>query len=181
MRKEIRNIPKKNYVLVGIISVVTFLILGYFTFWYQNNLEYYNNISVMSGYLAQIQEDGVIENLSNYLVDNPNTLLYVSFGNDASIKDFENHFKDLISHYNINSEFIYIDLNQINDKQIMSKIEEKFFTDVLKKNNFDLKNQSNIFLFRDGMVEDVLYISKQIINLADVTRFLIKNEVIEND
>jgi hypothetical protein len=135
----------------------------------------------MSGYLAEIQEKGVIDNLKNYVIDNPNSLLYISFGNDISIKDFENQFKDLISGYNISSNFIYVDLNAITDKNFISNIKENFFSDSLKNKNIELAKQSNIFIFEDGKIVDILYNSKQKINLADVERFLISHEVIEND
>lgn len=181
MSKETRKIPNKNYILVGVISVVTIIFLSYFTFWYKSNKEYYNNNSVMSGYLAEIQEDGIIDNLTNYVLDNPNTLLYVSFGNDVSIKDFENEFKYLISKHNISSDFIYIDLNLVSDKNFISNIQNNFLSEDLKNKNIKLDKQSNIFVFENGKIVDVLYNSKQTIDLEDVQRFLIKHGVIEND
>lgn len=181
MSKQIRKVPIKNYVIVGLISVITFLLLGYFVFWYKNNLEYQNNNSIMSGYLSEIQEDGVIENLTSYLIDNPNMLLYMSYGNDASVKDFENEFKKLIDEHNISSNFLYIDLNSITDKNFVSKLKDSFFSQSLNNKNIDLHKQSNIFLFESGQIEDVLYNSKEKINLIDVKIFLMKHGVIEND
>jgi len=179
MKKELRKVPQKNYVIVVIISIATMLILGYFAFWYKNNKEYYENNSIMSGYLAEIQEDGIIDNLTNYLIDNPNTVLYMSFGNDASVKEFEYEFKVMIDEYNLSSQFIYIDLNLVNDKNFISSIQNQFFDEKLQ--NLNLEKQSNIFLFEEGKVVDVLYSSEQTINLFDVKRFLIRHEVIEND
>lgn len=181
MSKEIRKIPKKNYVLVCIISAITVLFLGYFTFWYKSNQEYYKNNSIMSGYLSEIREEGVIANLTNYVLDNPSNLLYVSFGNDSSVKDFENEFKDLINKHNVSSNFIYIDLNIVNDKNIMVDIQENFFDEDLKNKNIIVERQSNIFVFENGKIVDVLYTSKSNINLNDVKRLLLKHEVIEND
>lgn len=181
MNEEIKKIPPKNYILVVIISTLTILILGYFTFWYKNNQEYYNNNSIMSGYLSEVQEEGIIDNLTNYVMDNPKCLLYVSFGNDASIKDFEYEFKNLIGKHNINSYFIYVDLNLVTDKKFISNVQQNFFSDELKNKNINLERQSNIFVFENGKIVDILYSSKQIINLNDVQRLLIKHEVIEND
>lgn len=179
MKNELREIPKKNYILVGIISVVTIFALVYFTFWYKNNKKYYDTESILSGYLAEIQEEGIIDNLTNYLIDNPNILLYMSFGNDSSTKEFENEFKDLINKHNIISEFIYIDLNLITDKNFVSDMKSTFFSDKLK--NISLEKQSNLLLFENGKVANVLYSSKQQINIEDVERFLIRHGVIKND
>ena len=181
MKKEMKEIPKKNYVFVGFILLITIAFLGYFTFWYKKNQEYYRNNSVMSGYLSEIQEVGVIDNLTNYVLDNPNALLYVSFGNDSSIKEFENEFKNLIVTNNISSNFIYIDLNYVTDKNFVLSIKENFFSEELKNKNIKLEKQSNIFVFENGKIVDILYSSKQNINLVDVKRFLIRYEVIEND
>lgn len=179
MKNELREIPKKNYIFVGIISVVTIFALVYFAFWYKNNKKYYDTESILSGYLAEIQEEGIIDNLTNYLIDNPNILLYISFGNDSSTKEFENEFKDLINKHNIISEFIYIDLNLITDKNFVSDMKSTFFSDKLK--NINLEKQSNLLLFENGKVANVLYSSKQQINIADVERFLIRHGVIKND
>lgn len=181
MSKNSRKIPAKNYAIIGLIAVITFVFLGYFVFWYKSNLEYQNNNSIMSGYLAEIKEDGVIENLNSYLIDNPDTLLYVSYGNDSSVKEFEKGFKTLIDEYNISSNFIYIDLNSITDKNFVSKLKDSFFSENLNSKNIDLYKQSNIFLFEMGRIDDVLYNSKETINLIDVKIFLMRHGVIEND
>jgi len=181
MKKEVRKIPTKNYVVVTVITFVTFLVLGYFVFWYKSNLEYRKDNSILSGYLSEIQEDRVVENLTNYLIDNPNTLLYVSYGNDSTVKDFEYELKRLIDEYNIRSNFIYIDLNDITDKKFVNNLKENFFSDNLKNKNISLEKQTNIFVFESGKIEDILYDSKETINLIDVKIFLMRHEVIEND
>ena len=40
MSKNSRKIPAKNYAIIGLIAVITFVFLGYFVFWYKSNLEY---------------------------------------------------------------------------------------------------------------------------------------------
>ena len=179
MKNQVRKIPPKNYVLVGIISVATILFLGYFVFWYKNINKYYENNSIMSGYLSEIKEEGIVDNLTNYLMDNPDVLLYMSFGNDISIKNFENQFKNLIDEYNISSEFIYVDLNLIKDKNFILNIQENFFNDKLQKIN--LKKQSNILVFENGEIVNILYSSEEKINISDVRRFLVRCGVIKND
>lgn len=181
MKKSELKIPTKNYVLASIISILTVFVLCYFVFWYKSNQEYYQNNSIMSGYLSEIKENGVIENLNNYLLDNPDSFLYVSFGNDSSVKDFEIEFKNLIDKNNISSNFIYVDLNAIEDKNFIEKIQNNFFSEELKNKNIKLLKQSNIFVIENGKIIDVLYNSKQTINLRDVKQILIKYEVINYD
>lgn len=181
MVKSESKIPSKNYFIVILISLFTLVITCYLAFWYQNNQEYYKNNSVMSGYLSEIGEEAIIENISNYVIDNPDCILYISFGNDQSIKNFENEFKNFINKYEIESEFIYADLNLISNKNFMTELQEQFFSDVLKNSNMELNKQSNLFIFENGKVVDILYFSKKTIKLDDVKAFLVEHEVINND
>lgn len=176
-----KKIPKKNYIIVGIISVLTFVTVGYFAFWYTETKEYDTNNSIMTGYLSEIGEDAIVVNLNNYILDNPNIALYMSYGNDSSIKDFENEFKNFINENNIKQSFIYIDLNRVDDKNFINDFKDNFFADELKKKNVEVRKQPNLFIFKDGKIESVLYYTKQLINMVDVKTYLEKQEVIEND
>lgn len=181
MNKDVNGVPLKNYIFVLILSIFTIVVVSYFIFWYKNNTSNYKNNSVISGYLSEIGEDEIIENLSNYVLDNPDCVLYVSFGNQSSLSGFESDFKTLINEYNIKSSFIYADFNLINDKKFVEKLQEYFFSEELKNKNISLIKQPNLLLFKDGKIIDVLYSSKQSINLNDVKSFLFKYEVIAND
>lgn len=176
-----KKIPKGNYIIVGVISILTFLIVGYFAFWYTETKEYSANNSVMTGYLLEIGEDEIVANLSNYILDNPNIVLYMSYGNDSSVKDFENEFKNFINQNNIKASFIYIDLNRIDDKNFINDFKDNFFSEELKNKNFTVEKQPNLYIFKEGKIESALYYSKQAINLTDVKIFLEKLEVIEDD
>lgn len=176
-----RKILKKNYVIVGIVSTLTFVIVGYFAFWYTETKEYNANNSIMTGYLLEMGEDEIVVNLSNYILDNPNTVLYMSYGNDPSVKDFENEFKNFISKNNIKQSFIYIDLNRVDDKNFINDFKNNFFDDGLKNKNVEVKKQPNLFVFKEGKIESALYYTKQSINMTDVKIYLENKEVIEND
>lgn len=176
-----KKVPKKNYIIVAIMSILTFVIAGYFAFWYTENKEYNENNSIMTGYLLEIGEDEILVNLSNYLLDNPNTVLYMSYGNDSSVKDFENEFKEFINKNNIKQSFIYIDLNRVDDKNFINDFKNNFFNNELKNKNFEVRKQPNLFIFKEGKVENALYYTKQSINMVDVKIYLENQEVIEND
>lgn len=176
-----KKVPKKNYVIVGIVSFLTFVIIGYFPFWYNETREYKANNSIMTGYLLKIGEDEILVNLSNYILDNPNTVLYMSYGNDSSVKDFENDFKKFINENNIKQLFIYIDLNMVDNKNFIDDFKNNFFTDELKNKNVEVKKQPNLFIFKDGKIDSALYYTKQSISMLDVKVYLENQEVIEND
>lgn len=181
MENKARTIPRKNYILAGIICVLTIIIASYLAFWYKSNKEYNENNSIMTGYLLEIGEDEVILNLTNYVLDNPNTILYMSYGNDATVKDFEKEFKNVINEYNIKASFIYIDLNMISNKKFSSELKDTFFSEELINKGIEVLKQPNLFIFEDGKIIDVLYSAKQQINIDDIKRYLTSKEVINND
>lgn len=175
------KVSKKDYLIVGVISILTFVVVGYFAFWYTETREYNENNSIMTGYLLEIGEEEVINNLDNYILDNPNTVLYVSYGNDTSVKDFEKEFVDYINKENIKSLFIYIDLNRISDKNFINDFKNKFFSTDLKDKNVEINKQPNLFIFKNGKIENMMYFTKQNIKIADVKNYLEEQGVIEND
>lgn len=176
-----KKIPRSNYIIVAVISTLTFVIVGYFAFWYTETRGYNNSDSVMSGYLLEIGEEELIVNLTNYILDNPNTVLYMSYNSDSTNKVFETEFKNFIADNNIKQSFIYIDLNKVDDKNFISDFQANFFSDNLKKQNVKLKKQPNLFIFKDGKVESSLYYTNQPINMFDVKIYLQNQEVIDND
>lgn len=181
MIKDKNKIPSKNYVYVVMISVLTLAITGYFCFWYKSYSEYNQNNSIMSGYLLEIGEQEIINNLENYVLDNPNTILYISYGNDSKIKQFEIGFKNMIEENNLKSSFIYIDLNKVPNKTFESEFREKFFSDELNNLNVEKLNQPNLLVFEAGKVKKLLYYTEKDITIEAVKKFLISEEVIVND
>ena len=174
-----KKIPQKNYVITAVISILTFTIVGYFAFWYTEIKEDSHNNSIMTGYLLEIGEASLIDNLNNYLLDNQNTVLYMAYGNNISVKNFEDEFKQFINDYNIKQSFIYIDLNKVEDKKFISEFKNNFFAEKLM--NKEVVKQPNLFVFKEGKIDSILYYVKQPINITDVKIFLENEGIIEND
>ena len=176
-----KKIPRNNYVVAAILSILTFVIVGYFAFWYTETKEYSDDNSVMTGYLLEIGEESLIDNLNNYLLDNPNTVLYMTYGNNITVQNFEEEFKHFINDNNIKQSFIYIDLNKVEDKKFTSEFRNNFFTEKLKNKNVDVEKQPNLFVFKEGKIQKLLYYTTQSINMSDVQIFLENEGIIEND
>ena len=176
-----KKIPRNNYVIAAIISILTFVIVGYFAFWYTETKEYSDDDAVMTGYLLEIGEESLIDNLSNYLLDNPNTVLYMTHDSNIVVKNFEEQFKQFINDNNIKQSFIYIDLNKVEDKKFISEFKNNFFAEGLKNKNVEVEKQPNLFIFKEGKIQSILYYTKQSINMSDVKIFLENEGIIEND
>ena len=107
MKKRI--IPLKNYFILSIIIVITLLICAYFSSWYKTNEEANMKKGIMSEKLMQIN----LEELDNYILENPHKIIYLSSSVDDSLKSYENKIYKYISDNNLEGSFIYIDTTNI--------------------------------------------------------------------
>lgn len=170
---EKRIIPTKNYFILGILVIVTIMLTFYFVSWYEASKEYRKENSVIADVLSEIK----IEEIDNYVLDNPNIVIYMASSTDQSIKEFENKFKRFIVKHEITDAIIYLNTNNVenNDYQIL----EKRFTDDLTSKNTTLVNKTNLLIVREGKVIDILYKDDKLINESDMNQFLEMYEVLE--
>lgn len=170
-----RIIPKKNYFLLGLLCVVTILILYGLVNWYQTREKYRLGLSVISSIISEVKED----ELSNYLLDNPNTVIYFSSSKDEEIKTFEKELKNYISEKNLRNQMVYVNTSDIEKTSFYSSFVNNYFSDDLKRKGVDLRYIPNMVVLKDGKVYAVLITYKNAVSLEEVERFLEKNEVVE--
>lgn len=148
MKKEI---PAKNYVILILVFFVTIVAVFYVRDWYNTTKDYYAQNSVMTKVVREIKS----EELSNYILENQRFILYVSYGNNSEIKNFEDDFKELIKSLDLTDDVLYMNLDGVNTSS---------FYDLLRSNyasNSKIKNQivdsnSSLYLFTEGKVSNVL-------------------------
>ena len=101
-KSELRKIPMKNYIILGVVILVTMLILYYFYMWVDVYKESKINIPIMDKYMNVINYN----ELDNYIVENPDTIVYVSVLEDENIREFEKKFKIKYKNNQINNELL---------------------------------------------------------------------------
>ena len=170
---EKRIVPTRNYIILGILIIATVVLTFYFVSWYEASKEYRQNNSVIADILPKI----TIEDIDNYLLDNPNTVIYMASSTDENIKDFEKQFKKLLVQEEISDSIVYIDTNSIVDNNYQPLV--KRLSDTLTKKNVSLDNKTNLLIVRDGEIIDILYKDNTAINESDVEHFLDVYEVLE--
>ncbi|NLL44984.1 MAG: hypothetical protein GX247_04910 [Mollicutes bacterium] len=173
-----RDIPLKNYFILGIIVIVTVILTFYLASWYKTSKGYQMQNAVITNVLSAIR----VEDIDNYLIDNPNIIIYIASSKDEKIKDFEKDFKKFILKHEIIDEFVYLDTSTITNDNDYQKI-EKHFSTTLAKITKKINNKTNLLIVRDGKVLDMMYKNETniVINQEDVIHFLKMYEVIEND
>lgn len=170
-----KEIPRKNYLIYLSVCLATFLLL----FLFINRVRTMNieKKSVLTGFLYEITDDNILDNLESYAIDNSNFFLYISNHNNSS--DFDMEFKQFIIDYSLKDNVIYLNgWNKLSSNFVKSFKSKMFSLDLSDVSIIALR-QSNIYEFKNGKVARILYNQKEKINMSDVRIFM--NEVIAND
>lgn len=174
-------IPRKNYLLVVVICLATLIVVTYLTYICKKNQAIKVEPSILSGYVLELGEKEIMTNLSNYALDNPGFVLYVSYDSSKKLNEFEEQLKDLVKEQNIKSNLVFANLNLISNKNFLNELKDNFFSDDLNNNYIKLEKQPNMFLFKNGKIIKVLYYAEHKIDIEDVKKFLFNEGIIKND
>ena len=111
-KDELRVIPIKNYIILGIVLLVSFLILYYLYLWHESYNESKLNVPILDKYMDVINYN----ELSDYLVENPDSIIYVSVLENSDIRSFEKKLKSVLKKHEIENEVLYMNItDSIND------------------------------------------------------------------
>lgn len=160
-----KEIPKKNYIVLFIVLIISFVLVYYFYIWYvaykDNNLK----TSIMDKYLQVIHYN----ELGNYVVENNNVYIYASIIGSEDIRQFEYEFKNEIGKNGLKNKVLYMDLtNEINDG---IKLEYSLTADKVPC----------ILVFKDGQLTDTYEIKHSGYSSKKSVAFLVSEDVLEDD
>ena len=124
---------KKTILLIA-ICLVTLMVLFIALKLNENMKQDLLSTSGMKGYLTEIR----YEEIATHVVEQPNTIIYVSNSSDDSLYTFEKEFKTVIKKYNLENEIIYIN---INDSVIVDPI---------------YQNAPELVFYKDGQISDMI-------------------------
>lgn len=148
-----REIPKKNYVIVFLMAIVVMGLVFYLAKLYTNaNLN--KKSSLMSEYLFNV----TLEEMNNYLLENPNIIIYWANNEDLTNEKFEKQLKKYIVKNNLQKNFVFVNTNNISSKQIET-ISNKYLSDKIK--NINLKTMPTLLIVEDGKIVEVIYTYEQ--------------------
>ena len=171
-REAFREIPIKNYIILGVVLFITMLILYYFYCWVDVYKESKINIPIMDKYMSVINYN----ELDNYIVENPDTIIYVSVLEDEKIRGFEKEFKNKYKNKEIENELLYMNItDDIKNKNIKDEMVLKYFV-----NSLNMTDVPCILVFSDGKISSIYSVSD---NDYDINRFImyLNNIELERD
>jgi hypothetical protein len=159
---ELRSVPVKNYIILGIVLVVTMLILYYFYMWVDVYKESKVNIPILDKYMTIINYN----ELDNYVVENPDTIVYVSVLENEEIREFEKKVKSKYKSKKINNDLLYMNItSELESDDIIDDMVSKY-----SLNSLNVTNVPCVLLFRNGLLKSIYSVRD---NGYDVDRFVI--------
>ena len=167
-----RKVPMKNYVIFFLLAVLTIVVVFTIRKTYLNKIDFEKSTNVTLNFLSSINE----KELSTYLVENRDIILYLSSSSDDSINQFENEFRDYILNNHLSQDILYLNTKNVS-KSFFKNFKKNYFADNLKSSNIEVINQPNLYLIENGKVTSVMYKNKQDINIKDVENFIEELEV----
>ncbi len=154
-REKVRTIPTKNYIYLTGILLGTILVLLYIYKWYDTYRESKLYTSIMNNYLTVINYN----ELSNYITENKNAIIYVSILGDERINRFENSFKNTIVRNNLRNKMLYLDITNEDINSV--------------KNNLEIDTELPcIVVYTNGKVSDTYSIVKDKYNSKKIIKYL---------
>lgn len=159
---ELRKIPTKNYIILGVVILLTLLILYYFYMWVDVYKESKINIPIMDKYMTVINYN----ELDNYVVENPNTIVYVSVLEDDKIRGFEKQFKNKYRNNEIENDVLYMNItDDIRNTNIKEDMDDRYVL-----NDLSITDVPCVLVFNDGLLKSIYSVSD---NNYDIERFTI--------
>ena len=147
------TIPKKNYIILVILIVVTVFLTLFLSQMYKDKTRALSNFYLYSN---KITVDGFEE----YINEVQDAIIYISDKYDLSHEEFESKFKEKIDALNLKNNVVFIEQNDVDNN----------YKKILKKN---IDRYPVIILIIDNKLSEVDYISEDsnAENIIDYSKF----------
>ena len=164
-----REIPLKNYIILGLVVLLTLGLVYYFYLWYITYEESKLNETIMDRYLEVINYN----ELNDYIVENRNAMIYTSVLEDNNIRKFEIKFKNIVVKNALKDKILYMDMTDI----FKDKIKYTELRNSYQVNNYNITNVPCILVFKDAKLVDIYSIKDNNYNTDNVLNYIIDNEM----
>ena len=163
-KEELRIIPKKNYFILGIILIASFLLVYYLYMWF----EVYNESKLNKPILDKYMEVINYNELDNYLVESPDTIIYASVLENSEIRDFEKKFKIILKKNQLEKEVLYMDItDELKNSTIKNEMAYKYAI-----NNLSIVNVPVILVIDNGKLRSIYEIKDNNYDIDNLKIFI---------
>ena len=164
-----RTIPIKNYLILGVILLLTIGLVYYFYLWYITYEESKLNETIMDRYLEVINYN----ELNDYIIENRNAMIYTSVLEDNTIRKFEIKFKNTIVRNSLKEKLLYMDMTDI----FKDKIKFIELRNTYQVNGYNITDVPCILVFKDAKLVDIYSIKDNDYNTEYILDYIMDKEM----
>ena len=162
-----KEIPLQNYVILGVIIIITLLGVLYLCSWYRQYQDNKINKPVITNVLREVQ----FNNLDTVLTERDMLIMYMCTTDENICRSFEKKFSEYIKDNNLTEEIVYLNLGYSSDENnLLDTVYNTYKSDTLVKKIYEYPT---LVIFNQGEIVDVLSSnSKKKITIDQVSEFL---------
>lgn len=168
-QKSARKRKIHNYILLVFLFLCCMAFVLYLCELYKVNEAEKKKTPVIRGSLLEIYQ----EDLEHYVLDNPNTLIYLCTSDNDTCRSFEKSFKKFLNKKEFYDQIIYLNLTDLNQEEFVNQFNSKYHYKVSLSTDYPA-----FVLFEDGKVISILQGSeKKPLTITKLRQFLELNEI----
>lgn len=169
-----RKIPTKNYVIYGVIVVVSLLVVFYLNEWYKA----YKNKELENSYIANYVSEVSYDEFKNYVLENPNGIVYIGRTNCTECLDVEKKLYEVVNKNGLKEELIFLNLNDKSKQDnYLDDVKKDFYSENVST---PLTKLPAIAVFKDQKIVDILVSNDDVkINKGNIVKLLEGQELIQ--
>lgn len=162
-----KKIPIKNYMILGIIIIITLLASMYLFSWYRQYTDNKVSEPVITNTLREVEYN----NLNTVLKERDVLIMYMCTTDEDICRSFEKKFASYVKDNNLTEEIVYLNLGYSSDENgLLDKVYNNYKSDDLVKKVY---SYPTLLIFNQGKIVDVLSSSgKNTITIDQVEDFL---------
>lgn len=170
-----KKIPKKNYIILAVVVLITVALVFYVRDWYITTNEYYAENSTIKDVSREIREDEI----SNYTVESGKFAIYASAGSNTEIKDFESDLKKAIKGTSSQNNILYLNTDEIDVNNFCNNLKSNFAKDNSVAERISATSPATLYVFEEGKITKV-YSNLNNYTLDDLERLFKKVGLVDN-
>ena len=166
-KEEVKEIPVKNYLVLGVIIILTLLASLYIFAWFRQYNDSKINTPIITSTLREVQYN----NLNTVLKERDILVMYMCTTDEDVCRNFEKKFASYVSNNNLTEEIIYLNLGYNKDNNnLLQKVYNNYKSENLVKKVYEYPT---LVIFNQGKIVDVLSSNgKNTITIEQVNDFL---------
>ena len=168
-KKEQKDIPVKNYIIVIIIFTASIFIAFFLRNWYRSYQDYEKTIPILKNVISEVRYNEIY----NYIGDNQSVIIYMGVADDDDCRILESDLKKIIEKKHLKDRIVYFNITDVEDRELLlTEFNDKYAT------NNKIYAYPALILMEDGKIID--FRSKTANNnlsISDVEQLLDEYEV----